>query len=897
MKRAFLTSCLVLQAVAGSLSAYEEGPYSSRITVRHIEPNGIGYTQGYTTLEGFFAPGDFYRGCWLPYLDLRGHVFDHGNLAANAGFGLRYLDERHVWGVNAYYDYRNTHRLHYNQAALGFEVLGEKWDFRINGYLPVGKKRSHGFSLKFDHFAGHSLFLSRKHEYALAAVDGEVGYHVNRIEWLPVEVAAGPYYLRGNGQTAWGGKLRAAFDFGQYFRLEGNASYDNLFKWIGQGQASIIIPFGHKKRWICRKESEQIPEAKPVDRRKASRFRRRWAPRKTQENVSEEYCEEGGPGCLCKTLVKRAYQRVIRSEIVPVDTRRKTQVAIDPTTGAPYFFVFVDNLSGSDGTIEDPYATLAAAQTNSSPHDIVYVFTGNGTATGMNSGIVLKDFQQLLGSSVTHPIATTEGVISIPAFTLTLPVIGNTGGDVVAVANGNTISGLAINNLNGSGISQSNSGVTITNLTITNNTISSSSAVSRIGINLNNVTGRMVINQNEIGIEQSGGLALINANINNANYTITNNSIVTRDTGSGVPIALTYTNSSGITTEIANNKIEDSGVVSNPSLISVSASNSTAPASAHSVAINSNILSGGNGVSIVLTNAAQMSATLVSNDFSIRAVSSVTITGANTSSVTCLIKNNNIFRGISSSSTANISLNLTNSASGNYTIDNNTITTFGSSIFFGITGISLICDNSASATYSISNNNFQMHDTGGGTALSIASTGSSHTSGSILDNTINVGSANHCIGFFTSSTQLSICNIANNSFWNDGGSDCINITSDGGGRYNASVINNQLHQAITTGLTVLMGGGSVGRMQVNDNQFFGNGTEAALITTTGANTSLCLQFNNNTATPTQYANGTNPFIFTNTAPALFRLETPATSNNQGYFTLTNITSVPPNTCE
>ncbi len=156
-----------------------------------------------------------------------------------------------------------------------------------------------------------------------------------------------------------GGKLRAALDFSQYFRLEGNVSYDHLFRWIGQGQASVIIPFGRRERWTHRTAHE----------------------------------DEVSPSCLCRTLIQRAYQRVNRSEIIPVDKRRKTQVAIDPATGSPLFFVFVDNLSGSDGTIEDPYATLAEAQANSSPHDIIYVFTGDGTATGMNSGIVLKDFQ------------------------------------------------------------------------------------------------------------------------------------------------------------------------------------------------------------------------------------------------------------------------------------------------------------------------------------------------------------------------------------------------------------------------------------------------------------------------------------------------------------------------
>ncbi len=843
-RRAFFAYWLLLQAATGFLSASEVGPYPMRITMRHIEPNGIGYTQGYTTLEGFFAPGDFCRGSWLPYLDLRGHVFDHGNLAANAGLGLRYLGERRVWGANAYYDYRNTHRLHYNQAALGFEMLGERWDFRINGYLPVGKKRSHGFSLKFDHFAGHNLFLSRKHEYALASVDSEVAYHMDRIEWLPVEVAAGPYYLRGNDQTAWGGKLRAALDFDQYFRLEGNVSYDNLFKWIGQGQASIIIPFGPRKRWTCRTECEEVPK------------------------------------CLCKTLVRRAYQRVVRSEIVPVDTKRRTQVAIDPTTGAPFFFVFVDNLSGSDGTFEDPYATLAAAQANSSPHNIIYVFTGNGTATGMNSGIVLKDFQQLLGSSVTHSIATTQGVIAIPSLTSTLPIIGNTGGAVVAVANGNTISGLAINNLNGTGISQSNAGITITDLTITNNAILSNTSVSRVGIGLNNVAGQMIIDHNEIGVEQSGGISLTNASISNASYTITNNSIAPAGSGSGVPVTLTYTNSSGIITQVANNNIES---VSSAFLFNVSASNSSAPASEHIFAMNSNTLAGRNEINVALTNAARMSITLDSNNIS-SSSSVIAINAASTSSVTFLCKNNNIY-----GEGNGIFINLTNSASGNIIIDNN--------VFEYVDPINMFFRNSSTAQFLISNNKIVMLGdgiSGFDTGITISNLNTAQSTGSILNNTILANLQGFCVDLFSSSPQLCTWNVENNSFFGNASSN--GIVMNPSGPLNLSILNNQFHQTLLPGIDIALSGGA-SRMKINNNQFFGNSTRAASIVTSGANTSLCLQFNDNIANPTQNANGSNPFIFTNTAPALFQLESSAFTNNEGYFTPTNITLVPPHTCE
>jgi len=52
--------------------------------------------------------------------------------------------------------------MHYNQVSLGLESLGERWDFRANGYLPVGDKKSRLFDPKFDKFDDHSLIISQK---------------------------------------------------------------------------------------------------------------------------------------------------------------------------------------------------------------------------------------------------------------------------------------------------------------------------------------------------------------------------------------------------------------------------------------------------------------------------------------------------------------------------------------------------------------------------------------------------------------------------------------------------------------------------------------------------------------------------------------------------------------
>lgn len=235
-------------------SSCGERPQPVRLTVRHIEANGVGYNQGYTTLEGFVTPIEPWKDRWVPFLDLRGHLFNNGKPAANAGFGLRYLASSRVWGGNAYWDYRDTVHQHYNQVSLGFESLGEIWDFRLNGYLPVGDKRSPHFKRRFNRCTGQFSHSSRKFEFSMKGVNAEVGAHVNNIKDVPFYFAAGPYYLEGQGKVAWGGELRATVDLLGHLRLEANTSYDTVFHWIGQGQIGLVFPLGDTKKLKQRKD-------------------------------------------------------------------------------------------------------------------------------------------------------------------------------------------------------------------------------------------------------------------------------------------------------------------------------------------------------------------------------------------------------------------------------------------------------------------------------------------------------------------------------------------------------------------------------------------------------------------------------------------------------------------
>ncbi len=394
--------------------------YPHRISVRYTTPRGIGYKGGYTSLEGFFPSKDFIRGHFLPFLDIRGHIFDDGRFAANGGLGFRYLSQKRVWGLNSYYDYRGVPKVHYQQIGLGFETLGRVWDFRVNGYFPFGNTKTPWFSSSKNVFQNHLLMTQVLRRFSMKGVNGEIGFHLDHFKKAPIYFTGGSYYLTGCGKTTWGGELRGSIElFSRHLRLEVNTSYDRFFKWTGQGQLTLSLAFG---------------------------------PRSKIEKRGGRSCNQG------MILQRRAYQQVDRHEIIPEGNEQKKAIAINPDTGKPWFFWFVDNTSSSLGTFESPFSSLLDAQNNSSPNDVIYVFPGNGTDQGMNHGIVLKNGQLLLGSSVSHQIPTTIGMITLKTLSKKAPTITNIGGDVVVLANHNTVSGFSIpltsgHGLKGSGIS------------------------------------------------------------------------------------------------------------------------------------------------------------------------------------------------------------------------------------------------------------------------------------------------------------------------------------------------------------------------------------------------------------------------------------------------------------
>lgn len=234
-----------------------------RISLSHVEGSGLGYSIGYSSLDVFLSH-PFNDQKFVPFLDLRGHIFNNGKYAGNAGLGFRYFNEcsEQIWGANVVYDYLENSRRSYHQVGAGFEVIGDRWDIHVNGYVPVGDKKTNIYrfnyaffeELKREDFSHFDFDLRAREQLALNGVDALFGYRLLNIYCADLHVSAGPYYYWGRSEktknafvskyeSALGGRLSLDILFKKYVSLIGVMTYDSIFKWRGQGMIALNIPF------------------------------------------------------------------------------------------------------------------------------------------------------------------------------------------------------------------------------------------------------------------------------------------------------------------------------------------------------------------------------------------------------------------------------------------------------------------------------------------------------------------------------------------------------------------------------------------------------------------------------------------------------------------------------
>lgn len=507
-------------------------PY--QVNVRHLEWEGIGYKEGYTTLQGFVSHA---CGRYVPFFDARGHVFNNGKFAANGGLGLRYIfnPAKSMIGANVYYDYRGTTHHNYNQIGAGLEGFYDRWEFHANGYFPLGST-SHKYDKEllgstFKGFQGNNLLINEhykaKQEFALKGFNAEIGVHPLAIRRnYDLYIAAGPYYFSGKNKDAWGGMARVKATGWKYFAVEIGDSYDHLFHNRFHVEATVSYPLGRRKQRSMKKASSN---------------------------------------CFANNIMfYRAAQPADRQEIIVVDKRTKKYtidpIAIDPTTGQPFYFVFVNNTANdatADGTFENPFRNLSTldgaknAQDASSAGNVIYVFSGDGLTTHMSNGVTLKDYQRFLGSGVSHQFVTTKGTVTVPAQTANLPSITGTVAPAVVVCGvySNEVSGFNISTASAIGCIIANSvpsGGFRGNVSITRNFLNIPSG-NAINADLSDVPGfptTVLIDHNQmVGGRVGAGIMGVNPSTalivtNNTNYNSLTGLVFAQTAGGAVGSAL-----------------------------------------------------------------------------------------------------------------------------------------------------------------------------------------------------------------------------------------------------------------------------------------------------------------------------------------------------------------------
>lgn len=281
-----------------------DAPFRSSLS--HTEGKWFDVDIGYTSFDGFVALGLGYQDAIIPFLDIRGHVFNDGKWAANVGGGLRYaIDSKSIVGFNLFYDYRETRWHHnFNQIGFGLEYLTRCFDIRLNAYFPVGTTKEKGTLHVFDQFVGPFFATCQQFRHALSGVDLEVGAWIiprGSCRSLDFYGAIAPYYYSSRGHNrshnsdhnchrnshrnsdndVYGVAARFLTVIGDYLSLEVRAGYDRAYKGMLQGTLAFEIPLDKFFDW------ESWFKAEP-----------------------------------CQTVNCRLYQPVVRQEIIVLDRKR-----------------------------------------------------------------------------------------------------------------------------------------------------------------------------------------------------------------------------------------------------------------------------------------------------------------------------------------------------------------------------------------------------------------------------------------------------------------------------------------------------------------------------------------------------------------------------------------------
>ncbi|MEQ9622455.1 right-handed parallel beta-helix repeat-containing protein [Coleofasciculus chthonoplastes] len=566
-----------------------------------IKPRlGIGHTSsgggfdGFTRLEGF-VPLLQTPGKNLTFLE--GRLFldnDDANLGGNLLLGYRTYSANsdRIWGGYMSYDNRHTGHNTFNQLGLGIESLGTVWDFRVNGYLPIGDTRQGigDAGVRDIFFRRNFLILEQgqNKEAAMGGWDAEVGAKLAQIGTDgDLRGYGGLYWYDAEGTSEiWGWRVRLEAHPSDNFNLGLSLQNDDLFG------TNLVFTVG-----------ATFPGSRP-------------------QGLTDED----------DRVLARFAESIQRTNAIVIDHQDDFQEvpATNPETNEPYIFQHVVlGEIGGDGTFENPFGIVENGldQTVSDGNDIVYVQPGS------NPGIppfTIPDRVQVLSTGPIQQLDTVEtGIVQLPLSGAgILPTITPGAAASVTLGNRTTLSGFYIPDAGTFGIE----GREIDTVTIRDNAIANS---TQAGIVLLETTGNVTVTDNRI--DTTGGLGnsgfFIGNTAGSVDLNLVRNQIV-NTTGDGMGIVLF--------------NAEDSTVTLSENILTDNLLNGIGFRLANAVNVNFNINdntsqnNGSAGLVSELVNNSNSSVTIINNEISDNQFDGIAMALADNSEGIVTMTNNNL---------------------------------------------------------------------------------------------------------------------------------------------------------------------------------------------------------------------------------------------------------------
>lgn len=368
-----ISAGLLIASAATVQAQNAPAPWITRFTGKHVVGEGVGHTDGFTSLE-WFLPLDRNSRSTMWFADFAGLLFERNSYGANLGIGYRnYVPEQNrIYGLNAYWDVRQDDGLLFNQAALGFESLGEVFDVRVNGYTPTVNDASQPLPSEF---VGHNLLYREMN--ALSGVDYEGTVHLPDWRSIQTAVSAGGYYFDSSSTPAANGwRARASVAFRDMVAAQFVVQDDQVF-----GRTYNVI----------------------VELRNLIRHR---ATSNTPMDPLFRNLEGSGDG---RTIMHRLGDPVVRQQNIVL--QRREFVARD-TGGTPFTFLHVvEGAVGGDGSIDNPYGSFTNAMADGMAGTAITYTPRGGTFT---EDFTLADGATVWSNGPLRQISTTDGLATLP---------------------------------------------------------------------------------------------------------------------------------------------------------------------------------------------------------------------------------------------------------------------------------------------------------------------------------------------------------------------------------------------------------------------------------------------------------------------------------------------------